>query len=263
MLKKLLKHELKNIFKFLSVFYILALFFSILTRIFFCIEGSLIMNIIAQICSGAAIAMMFNIIINNLMRSWVRFKSNLYGDESYLTHTLPVSKKTLYLSKIITAIVSLLTSIIVIGITIFIAYYSKENLLLVKKLLLPVAETFDSTILNLLLAILFVLFLELANGLQVGYSGIILGHRMNNLKIVFSVIYGFGLYMVMQVFGLLIIFITSLFNSDLLNLFITNEMLNIGMIKVVIYLAIFIYLTAFIINLILNIKLLKKGVNVE
>ena len=34
MLKKLLKYDLKNIFKFLMIFYILALFFGILTRIF-------------------------------------------------------------------------------------------------------------------------------------------------------------------------------------------------------------------------------------
>ena len=41
----------------------------------------------------------WNIILNNLMRLWARFKNNFYGDESYLTHTLPINKKTLYLSK--------------------------------------------------------------------------------------------------------------------------------------------------------------------
>ena len=45
------------------------------------------------------------ILINNLMRTWVRFRHNLYGDESYLTHTLPVERKTIYLSKFITSII--------------------------------------------------------------------------------------------------------------------------------------------------------------
>ena len=83
MLKKLLKYDLKDIFKLLIVFYILALFFGGMTRLFLSIENSVIMNIIGQVCSGACIAMMFNILINNLMRLWVRFKQNLYGDESY------------------------------------------------------------------------------------------------------------------------------------------------------------------------------------
>ena len=97
MLKKLLKYDLKSINIVLIVFYGLSIFFSILTRIFLSIENSFIFNVIGQICNGTMIAMMFNIIINNLIRLWVRFKQNFYGDESYLTHTLPVEKKTLYL----------------------------------------------------------------------------------------------------------------------------------------------------------------------
>ena len=101
MLKNLIKYDLKYKYKALIVFYILSMFFGILTRIFFYIEKSLMMNIIAQICSGITISMIFNILINNIMRSWVIFKQNLYGDESYLTHTLPVDKKTIYISNAI------------------------------------------------------------------------------------------------------------------------------------------------------------------
>ena len=127
MLKKLLKYDLESIFKFIVIFYSLSLFFGVLTRIFLNINGSFIMNIIGQISSGATISMMVSILINNLMRLWVRFKNNFYGDESYLTHTLPVEKKTLYLSKILTAIITLFTSILVITLTLFVAYYSKEK----------------------------------------------------------------------------------------------------------------------------------------
>ena len=64
------------------------------------IENSLIFNIIGNVCIGTAIAMVVNVLINNLIRVWVRFIRNSYKDESYLTHTIPVSRKTLYLSKI-------------------------------------------------------------------------------------------------------------------------------------------------------------------
>ena len=136
MLRKLLKYDLKNTFKLLSVFYVLAIFFAILTRIFLSIENSFVMDIIGKICSGTTIALMFNILINSIMRAWVRFKQSLYGDESYLTHTLPIDKKTLYNSKILTSLITLFISIAMIALTLFIAYYSKENIVLLKNLLL-------------------------------------------------------------------------------------------------------------------------------
>ena len=132
------------------------------------------MEIIGQICSGVTISMIFNILINNLMRLWVRFKNNFYNDESYLTHTLPVNKKILYLSKMLSSIISLFGSIIVIGITLFIAYYSKENIQLIKSFLMPLADIYNSTILNILLSFLFIFFLEFINALQSGYTGILL-----------------------------------------------------------------------------------------
>ena len=263
MLRKLLKYDLKYMFKFLIIFYSLAIFFGTLTRVFLSIENSLIMEIIGQICSGAAISMMFSILINNLMRLWVRFKSNFYGDESYLTHTLPIGKGTLYLSKALTSIISLFVSVVVIGLTLYIAYYSKENILVLKNLLLPVADIMGSTVVKIILAFLFISFLEIANMLQSGYIGIILGHMMNSMKVVFSVIYGFLCYIVTQVFVLIIIFITGLFNKDIMNLFFTNEIVNIDMLKFIIYLAIFIYTLTLIIGYIINVKLFKKGVNVD
>ena len=263
MLKKLLKYDLQNIFKFLIIFYGLALFFGILTRIFLSIDNSFIMNLIGQICSGACISMMFSILINNLMRLWVRFKQNLYGDESYLIHTLPVDKKVLYLSKFITGIVTFFTSVLVVGITLFIAYYSKENLEMIKNMLLPIANVYGSTIIKILIAILFVFFLELFNAIQAGFTGIILGHRMNNAKIGYSVLFGFIAYMVTQMFALLMIFIVALFNKDMMNLFVTNNIIDMEMMKVIIYLSISTYLITLVGGYFVNIKLFKKGVNVE
>lgn len=263
MLKKLIKYDLKYKFKALVIFYSLSIFFGILTRIFFSIENSVIMNIIAQICSGTTISMIFNILINNIMRSWVRFKQNIYGDESYLTHTLPVDKKTLYTSKILSSIITIFTSFIVVALTLFIAYYSKENMEIVKSILLPVAKIYESSMLMILIAFLLILFLEFINILECGYTGIILGHKMSNGKTGFSVLYGFGVYSVLQVFVLISLFIVALFNKDFMNLFFTNEIINIDTIKLIIYLAMIIYTVTFIIGHIVNIKLFKKGVNVD
>ena len=263
MLKKLLKYDLKSIYKFLIIFYILSIFFATITRIFFLIDNSVIMDIIAKIFSGATISMIFNILINNLMRLWSSFKNNLYGDESYLTHTLPVSKKEIYLSKSIASAISLFTSFLVIALTLFIAYYSKENLELFKNILLGIATAYNSTILKIILAFLFICFLELANGLQSGYTGIILGHKKNNHKLGFSILYGFITYFLTQIFNVLVIFIIALFNKDIMNLFYTTNAINVDIINTLIYMAITLYTITLIIIYFINQYLFKKGVNVD
>jgi len=263
MLKKLLKYDLLNVYKVLVVFYILSLFFGILTKVFSVFNDSFIIKIIGGICSGVTISMIFNILINNLMRVWVRFKNNFYGDESYLTHTLPVSKKTLYLSKILTAVISLFTSILVIGVTLFIAYYSKDNILLLKSVLLPLMDVYDSTIIKVILAFLFIFFLEFGNLLVAGYTGIVLGHRMNNNKIFYSIIYGFGYYTLTQIFVILCMFIMGLFNDNIMNLFVSNNIISVATIKSIIYIAIVIYSAILLIGYFVNLKLFNRGVNVD
>lgn len=263
MLRKLLKYDLKNIFKFLIIFYSLALFFALLSRIFLNIENSFIMYVIGEICRGASISMMFSIIINNLMRLWVRFKSNFYGDESYLTHTLPIEKKTLYLSKIITALITLFTSVLIIGIALVIAYYSKDLLDIVKSLLLPIANLYNSNIIVILIAFIFILFLEFMNILQCGFTGLILGHKMNNAKVGYSVLFGFISFLVSQTIVVIMVFIVALFNKDIMNLIFTNEMISIASTKLIIYMAIIMYTIIIVISYFINIILFKKGVNVE
>lgn len=263
MLNKLLKYDLKDMFKFLVIFYSIGIFFAILTRLFLGIENSFIMNVIGQICSGVTISMIFNILINNLMRIWVRFKNSFYNDESYLTHTLPIEKNTLYLSKILATIITVFTSTIVIMFMLFIAYYSKENIILLKNMLLPLADIYNTTLLKILFAFFLVFFLEFANILQSGFTGIILGHKMNSGKLGFSVLFGFISYMITQVFAIIMIFIVGLFNENIMNLFHTTTFINVETIKIIIYLAIFVYTVSLIIVYFINQYLFKQGVNVE
>lgn len=263
MLKKLMKYDLQYIFKFLIIFYSLAVFFGLLTRIFFCFENSFVLDILGQITTGATISMLCSTLINNLMRMWVRFKNNFYGDESYLTHTLPVDKHTHYFSKILTSVITLFTSIAVIGGVLALAYYSKENLQLVKNMLLPVAEAYDTSIIGVLIAFLFILFLQFLNILQCGFTGIILGHKINNAKTGLSVLFGFITYGISQIFAVVVVFIVALFNEKYMNLFATTTIVDIATLKTVIILAIAIYAVLTVIICFINIHLFKKGVNVD
>ena len=161
MLNKLLKYDLKWIYKFIVIFYLLAFIFSLFARIFNSINNSLLFSIIATICSSCAVGMLVSSLINTLMRSWVRFVRNIYKDESYLTHTLPVEKKTIYLSKVISSLICSFTTVIVIILCLFICYYSKENMAILKNILDIASTTYNTTVINLILIISLILFLEL------------------------------------------------------------------------------------------------------
>lgn len=263
MLRKLLKHDLKWNFKLLVVFYSIALVFSILTRIFLSIDGSTVFNIIGKICSGVTISFVFNIIINNIMRCWARFTKNLYGDESYLTHTLPIEKKTIFTSKFLMGVITMFISVLVILLTLFIAYYSKENIEWIKASLNLIASIYNSTVVKLLLVIFMVFFLEMVFTIFAGYIGILLGHRSNNKRMLKSVIYGFITYMLTQGLTLVIMFICGLFNKDIMNLFTTTNIVNIDILKYIMYGAIILYIIYIIIYYLLGLKIFKKGIDVD
>ena len=263
MLNKVLKYDLKWVYKVLIVFYIIALVFSVFTRILFSINNSLMFNIFGQICSGVTISFIFSILINNIMRCWARFIRNIYGDESYLTHTVPIKKKTIFISKFLTSIITMFTSVLIILIVLFIAYYSKENLEILKNSLNVLASIYNSTVLKLLLVIFIVFFLELLFIIQVGYTGILIGHKSNNNRMVKSIIYGFICYIATQGLTLLIVFIVGLFNKDIMNLFITNNIVNIDVVKVIMFIGIIIYTIYLYIYYKVDLMLFNKGIDIE
>lgn len=263
MLGKLLKYDLKWVYKVVAVFYVLALIFAILTRIFFSIENSLLFNIIGQIVNGAMISMLISSLINCLMRSWVRFIHNVYKDEAYLTHTLPVEKKTIYLSKVLTAVICSFTTVLIAIGCLFISYYSKANMDVLKVFLKLTAESYDITVMGLLAIISVVIFLEILFIILIGYAGIIIGHKSNRNKMLKSVILGIILYLVTSTLTLGIIYVIGLFNPGVMNIINTTDIVNTDAIKPVMIAGIAIYMFYNIIYYLIGKMQLEKGVNVD
>ena len=263
MLGKLLKYDLKWVYKLIIVFYCLAFIFSVIGRVFSTIEKSLVFEIVSQIAFGTAISMMVSSLINTLMRLWARFVRNIYKDESYLTHTLPVKKQEIFDSKVITGFISIFTAMVVIIICLFICYYSEANMEALKGMLEIAASTYNTTVLNLLLLVAVVIFLEIVYALLIGYVGIILGHRSNKNRMARSIVIGFILYFIFQGATLGFIAIYGLFNPDVMNLLNTTDIVNIEAIKSVMYAGIGIYVVYIVILYFFGKRELNKGVNVE
>lgn len=262
MFLKVLKYDLKFSYKNLIIFYILALFFAFTGRILSLFDNSGIMLILSKINNGIIVTIFINVLINNLFRVWGRFVLNFYKDESYLTHTLPVDKNTLYLSKVVNGIVTMLSSVAVIILSIFICYYSKSNIELLKSSIDFITNVYDISVVGFLLQVFLLILVEFIFILMTGYLGVILGYKSNNNKMIKSLVYGFILYIASSLFMLLIVYISGLFNTDIMNLF-TSVNMSFGVFKSLIFIVMIVYIILIVFEYIIGLKEINKGVNID
>ena len=262
MLKKLLKYDLKYCFKPLSIFYILAIIFSVICRIIESFDKSLILVIIDKICSGIVIAMIANIIINTFMRNWVRFINNVYKDESYLTHTLPISKKQIFLSKVLSITITLLTSFLVIIGCLAIVWLNKDTWLILKQSLEASSVIFNGSVSSLVIVLIITMFFKFLTIAMSGILGIILGYKANNYKTLKSIIFGIIIYILLSLISLGILYVTGLINPEFMNIF-KNININSNTLRNMLLIIVSIYVLYNILMYIVGNKLLNDGVNVD
>ena len=263
MLNKLLKYDFKWISRLFIPFAIITLCASTLSKIFLELDDvNLIFKMLYFTFMVLGNALIINLIFNIIIRNIVRFKSQLYGDESYLVHTLPVERTTVVKSKIISSIVTALASVFV-GIVCFLIAYGNYNLFQMIKKLVSAAANFaemSKPVFIVLMILYFVLmliwFIELV------YTALILGYRSNNKKTLKSLIYGVLMYMGVQVINVLGLVGLSLINDNIYSAMfgggnpntILGPILILVVILGIIY-SVFFYFT--------NIKLIQKKLNVD
>ena len=262
MLSKLLKYDLKSKLPFLCIFYALAIGCAGWARLFLLFSEIPILNIIGQIFSGAAISMIFNTLINNVLRAWGLFRQNLYGDPSYLTHTLPVRKPAIYLSKALDGLITMTISFLVSGLTLVILYYGTKLWDTVALVLKALPDGRPALTVALVVG---VVFLEVLNMLQCGFTGLILGHKSNKGKIGFSVLIGLGVYSAGSLFVLGIFGAAALIDPNMRRFFMTSQssLFMLEDMHAVLALSAFAYAALIGILYGLNVKWLKQGVNVD
>ncbi len=212
MLHKLLKYNLRAVYRQLMIFYSIALACAIISRCFNNYGDNLILKIIHEFFNGASIGLCVGILINSSTRIWEYTKRDFYGDQSYLTHTLPLSRPQLYCAKFVTILLTLLTSALVIAIILLIDYASPELWAMIDQLIYDCgskAEFIKFTIL-----IIGVFLLELIFITQVGVTGIILGHKANNHKVLLSFAYGFALFIFCNILTVALANLWGTFDSE-------------------------------------------------
>ncbi len=264
MLIKLLKYDLKYMIKNMYVFYLLSIFFAITTKLLSFPEQTVIISILGKISAGCLISMIANVVINVMMRSWIRFRDSLYKDEAYLTHTLPVTKNNLYNSKFLQTLIFFFIGFIIVLLSLFIAYYTPETWRLIKEFIKTITIGLNMSTLFFISMFIVIIFLELFNAIQCGFLGIILGYKRNNGKIGFSVLFGFIIYLIAQTLVLGLVFVYGLFDSTVMDLFKSGSIsIDVNAFKTLAIISSVLYLVIIFTMSIICKKELNKGVNIE
>lgn len=263
MLRKLLKYDLKWINKLLIVYYIVLLFLTGLIRVVDTLEKTNIVVIIDKILIGIFISGVFSALFNCMIRFWARFNITIYKDQSYLTHTLPVDRKNVYDSKVLSGIISMtITFIVIVGCT-FLLCIGNNRIEVLRNIFNSLKTMFGEDLsIKLIISFVFIVLLEIIEMMQFGIFGLILGHKSNGSKMIKSIVIGIVSYNFTQVIMLGILYLIALINPNLMQLFET-ETPSIEAVKQFIYISMCLY---FIFNLVLYFvsrKLLSKGVDVE
>ena len=256
MLKKLIKYDLIWINKIMLIYFIISIIICTLTRIASLNTSTSIGNIIYQVLKGISISCFASVLINSVIRVWVRFRNSLYKDESYLTHTLPISKCTLYNSKIISSLISVFISLIIILISFIIAFLNKDLINTIKMIFNNNSFIIIGMILTVILEVFYMI--------HAGILGILIGYKSNNNSLLKSVFIGIILYFVMQLIILGIVYIIGFFNTDISVLFkeASNTIMDSSFRTLILAVDI-LYLVFIIIMYFIGKKIFNKGVNVE
>ena len=261
MLGRLLKYDFKWINKVLCVHFIILFILSIVVKVIEGMEQNFLLVIIDKIFSGMFIGCIASTIITCVMRIWSRFINNVYKDESYLTHTLPVTKNEIFNSKIIAAILSLALSSFIVYISVAFVYINKDTIEVIKSMYQSLIDVYGSVFaLCFVFGIALLIFLELVYFMMAGIFGIVVGYRSNNFKTIKSIVIGILSYGVLSSISFIILGIISKY-VDLET--ISDGFPALKTVKIMGLAFIFVYLTYNLIYYYVSKAILNKGVNIE
>lgn len=127
MFGKLIKWELKSQKQFLGVciiIVIVGIVSSVMDTIFNYIGDDTTASLATTLCRVTVVCSAFALLIVWLLMTCTRFRNNLFKDEGYLMHTLPVSAEQLILSKILSPLICLFAALAAIYLEV--SFYMKD-----------------------------------------------------------------------------------------------------------------------------------------
>ena len=261
MLGKLLKYDFKWISKFMSVHFVVLFILSIAVRIVESMEQTLLLVIIDKIVSAMFFGCIASIIITCVMRIWSRFITNIYKDESYLTHTLPVTKNQIFNAKILASILSLFLSVLVIFACIVLVIINKDTVETIKTMYQSLVDIYGGLFsVCFIIGMILLVLLEIVYFMMAGIFGIVVGYNSNSHKVIKSIVVGIGSYSILSAISFAILVAMS---KSIDFEIVSDGFPSLSALKIVGLTFIIIYLIYNLIYYFVSKKILSRGVNIE
>ena len=217
MLSKLIKHEFKATSRFMWVIYVAMLALSVGANVSIrLLDRGTTSRVLAGIAVTLMVVWVLALIIGMTLTIVLlvkQFHKNLLTDEGYLMFTLPASVHHLVLSKLITAVVWMMVTVVVLLLSVMVAVF--ENAMLrdfvdfMRNLFdaMTVRYALNGTV--IVLEILAALFVGIACSCLQFYSAMAIGYGFNSHKALWSVVVYFGISFVIQLISTVVLAATD------------------------------------------------------
>ncbi len=226
-------------------------------------DAPVIIQFLHTVFYNAVIAMLIAMFLNAIIRTWARFKISMYGDEAYLTHTLPIPRHTLWLSKFLSSALALIITFIIAGLTALILNLTPSG----KQLIGAFGLSQNATPLYYFTYFITV-FAQFFFMTMCGLSGIVIGYRHENHRTLHTLLWGFLIYIIGALLLFALIYLLSLIDLGIHQAIFGDSLNSHGLftldfiIKILSCIGLA-YLTMSIILFFLDRKLLQKGINLD
>lgn len=206
MLGKVLKNDLVSIFKSILPGYLVVLLSAIIIRLLVLVGVHFtnpFFSILATILGFVFAMLLVALFFGTFFMVIKRYIINLFSDEGYLTHTLPVKRSTLFLSKYLAGMITLISSLIVILGCIAIAFITSTFMPEIREAIYQILMESNLSFVGFCTIFSTVILLTLSTILLLIYFAINWGYSRNDKKILNAIGMGIGLYFLVQLINII------------------------------------------------------------
>ena len=258
---KLFKNDLKRDLRWMWILFVFTIAFAGLSR--GCKElgdNLMFFKILSIVFDSVFYSLLVNVIIQPFLRSFMNFTKSFYGDESYLTHTLPVTKNQLFNSKFLTAVVEIVLGFACLVVSLLIRYVTPTMFKTLKLLLSTVVSgNFQvGFILSLFIALVVVEFLMF---ISIILFSVVIAYRAKEKRVLKTFLLTVGISFIAMTVLSFVMAIVLLINK--VNLNSSTLVLTSTAFTSILLSGIIVYSTTIVLFYFLAKKEFSKGVNVD
>lgn len=189
MLSKLLKKDLKRNIRWFLILFASTILIALMSRCCKMLGQNIVFfKILGIIFDSVFYSLAVNVILQPFLRNFLNFAKSFYSDESYLTHTLPVTKNQLINSKYLTAIIEITLGFACLILSILIMFVSPTMDDVLKILISTMIKGEFSLIIVLAIFIILVV-VEFLMFISIIFFSIVLAYKSREKRVLKTFLY--------------------------------------------------------------------------